>query len=270
MAHGGCHGIIFHARCQCSTGLALDKQEIEICFSHDFQFLPIQDFENIACDQPIQNFFVGQKKKQMVPINSAVECLCRPEELEEMCSFDCFESHKGVNLSQSSAWNDTLLRFREADCEDSQEALIHHKRGLQVLDRKVVPIICQGFMMDSMKLEANILNPSETNNHALSCLHELHARRILQLFHPFRDTDDLKMNGRQIEKLQWAVACKKLHPEANSWLQNMQDCINSMRCAVCKRILWKGALLQERLMMRTTTMNEKKKKEKRNLMLSQT
>ena len=133
----------------------LISKKSRFAFSHDFQFLPIQDFENIACDQPIQNFLVGQKKEQMFAINSAVEYLCRPEELDETCSFAYFESFMGVNLSQSSAWNDTLLRFREAEDEESQEALIHDKRGLQVLDRKLVPIVCHGFMMDSMKLEAN-------------------------------------------------------------------------------------------------------------------
>ncbi len=100
-----------------------------------------------------------------------------------------------------------------------------------------------GFMQDASTFEADLTEASQTSGHSLGYLHELHARRILHLFVPFRNVEDLKLNGSFVQKLQSI----KLPPEACSVLQNVQDVMNSLnlrkeddpleKCTLCPRVV---------------------------------
>jgi len=63
--------------------------------------------------------------------------------------------------------------------------MIYNNHGLEELNQNAVPLISHGFMPDASKLEADILNPMETEGHPLSFIHELHARKFCISFFPF-------------------------------------------------------------------------------------
>jgi hypothetical protein len=197
-------------------------------YSHDFQFLPVKDFEDIVEGTPIKTYLACQNKKNMVPTNAAVEHMHHPESLEDECSFACTEKFRVVNMTSKESHNSQLLRFLEGDDPNSQQGLIHRHHGLEVLQEKVIPVLSHGHMTDGAKLDVNLLDPLQTRRHKLKYLHELHASRILHLFLPFHVEEDLKTNGSYVEKLQWAVANNKLHSNALDILQNIQDCRNSL------------------------------------------
>jgi len=99
----------------------LTSKKSRFRFSHEFQFMPVQDFADIADEKLVKIFLVCQNKDSMIPTNSAFEYLNRPQSLENVSACEHFQKFKAVSMSRSVNCNNSLLRFLEADDPKSQE-----------------------------------------------------------------------------------------------------------------------------------------------------
>ncbi len=192
-------------------------------FSHEFQHCNLHNFEDIAEGKPVKCFLTGQNKEKMVLTHTAVEYLNRPDDLEDLSVYQYLENYKAMNFTRSDKFNESLVCFKPVN--DGIGKGICENQGLLKLSHEAVPMIGQSVFEDTSNFKANILDPLQTANHALKHSHELQAKRILILFVPFRDFDELKLNGSHVSKLQSI----KLPEEVKEVLQNMQDCTNSLR-----------------------------------------
>jgi len=189
--------------------------------SHTFVPVPFRDLKSGT--STLANLHVLRKNKAFLS-SSRDAHLFRHDSLEDLCPHQFFSEHQVIKLNKHNRENDDVLLFRR-DAPKVCKNLALKRRSVAA-----VPIIYHDMMECNTKdLGGNMFDDSNINDGDREVI-ESYCKKILLLFWHYREDSNHTVNGSFRSKLIATMNDDDIHDEFGSFLQNMQNCRNSLRC----------------------------------------
>ena len=206
--------------------LALEGSRFQ--YSHDHCYLPVHIMENMLEDKPVLMKFRSVNGRQ-VPYNHAMAYLHRPNEMEDMCSYEFYSRCTTMSRSQAEIEGVPIHDLQTVHPLSTVLVVVYR-------DYPVVPVFqwnwvgsCLGFETPLLAMEKE--GPEQQN----------YCRRLMILFLPFRQKEDLcGASNNYLAILQSALEKGTIKAEYVEIANNMQDIHNSLSAKMPDNLLTLG------------------------------
>jgi PIF1-like helicase len=188
-------------------------------FSHSFTWCPLRDLDKLLHGEKIKvNVSFTQHHAYFHCL--ALNYLCRPQSLEHVPVFDFYTKYDVCTINKNN--KSTVLQFhntRYFQHPSYDKTNKQFRQGVQPTTTQFLAKVFQYDFPDSATFEGDIL----LCNTPINSYMEQYSKYVLILFHPFRNKNQLLLNGFFTHKLRKVVADGHLHDSACTFLQNLQD-----------------------------------------------
>ena len=211
----------------CSAPMAsyLTRNESRFAFSHEFVYANLHQFEQeIGKDLSIQSDHDGTA----FLISSVKDYTCRPLELQDLCYFDFLAEY-----SVSSPCNESLDWYGHHPSQNY--------RKVRKRKHSVIPRINHFDIGSTVDFEGDDIRTCVIPEERLArhFAMEEYSKKFCILFVPFRDLNDLRLDGKFHRRLQQWYREGRMYTRHEKILQNMQDVRNSLNAGRVTDILEK-------------------------------
>ena len=199
-------------------------------FSHDAVWCPLRDIKKILFKESIDDSVIVRDNihSGYYFINSAMNYLCRPKELERLSPKKFYENYEVV---RKKANDSDILMFEP--CGDNMYHPSYYSKkktyshGVKKRCVKCIVKVYQWDFPDTASFGAkNILH----NDTIITEKMEQYAEMVLLLLTSFRKLNDLRVDGSYVKKFRLLYQNEKIRDTEMRYLQNLQDSkANNMR-----------------------------------------
>ena len=193
--------------------------------SHEFEYVPFKSLQSGYCNtmsvksNGIYAYFTSRQ----------ADYIYRPTELENVCAysfFSYFYPSKFPRKRDHDNMMDDIYSFLEG----------HPASGSSCLKKQIfpkIPVVTYLDFGEAASFGGSIFDPATVTDHNRADIED-YCKKILVLFLPFRELEDLTLNGSYLEKLKIAMDEKQITDEHQTILKNIQDCRNSLNAGRMK------------------------------------
>lgn len=197
-------------------------------FSHSNAFLP-----TYGIDQHVSNAKMIMQYREVngkrIAYHTAMDYLFRLQQMETMCAFVFFRSILGISRSFAEKENMEHFEFSEGHpLRESNVAVYRSKEVIPVWSWKWLPST-SGF-----DTPLSVISKEDTADYQKK---EDYARKLMILFLPFRNNEDLRVNGSHQNAFRRAYNKKRFDPEMIKIAENVQTIYNSLDSDMPENVL---------------------------------
>ena len=165
----------------------LIKTDSRFIFSHDFTFIPLQNFNKYVMNKTFTaNLRVG---KSFATVTSKIlDYIYRSKDLEDLNVYEFFSHYESVNHTVAKKRGTKAYKLKSEHPESETRCIVRHERS-------PVPKFCNWLWPDTKDFNGSIFDTSPTRTKMAECAIDAFAKYSLILFCPFRNSSNLTLNG---------------------------------------------------------------------------
>ena len=192
--------------------------------SHIVYHVPTYELKQLIENKPIM-LKVSQSKvfsKEEAPRifhyieGKGIHYLFRPDKLKDVPILDFISLYEVRNLTNRDSEDENIMLFKDG----------HPAKKYQYIRERnedIIPGINNWEFIDTSRFGYDILDPTIETNYDL----EDYSKTVLVLCHPFRQKEDLTIEGSYLKKLR--TVFKRIQDKYGNVLQNIQDIRNAVK-----------------------------------------
>lgn len=208
-------------------------------YSHESGYLPVYGIENFMLGNKtiMQYKNIGNKK---IPIHRCMHYMYRPSALDGLSIYQFF-----ATIYETTRSNRGKRKKNEKDQMEYKTDHPGHKNFVpQIYEKPIIPYFPWNFLPSTSNFTTS-LNFSVQTTDADYSIKEEYCRRFILLFVPFRNKDDLMIDGSYTLRMQHAMKTKTIGKEMIEIAENIQTIHNSLNSPMVENILTSTTGLDE-------------------------
>ena len=213
--------------------LATSPEQSRYRYSHSSETVQVYALEKFLLNEPLTMRFRYATNKQRIAFHPFMDYIFRPTEVVHLCAYQCAQTLRTVRQKTDQESFEFLSDhpFQNTDC------VVYHSVP-------TVPCFPWNFLPHTTSFTSSLLADVDASAPDY-LLKEKYARRFMILFLPFRELNDLMINGSYLQRLQMAIAHDEIAPEMLEVADNIQNIHNSLKSEMVENLLTSETSLPE-------------------------